>query len=105
MIGSVYKAMPVTYVPMHLMPCATATKEPDMGERHTPPKAGEFAYFEIDRTAGAYKERWIVQTEMGEVGAHFSCAERSLEIPHISCNGMIQQLIRRIGVDGVVVIE
>jgi hypothetical protein len=42
---------------------------------------------------------------MGEVGAHFSCAERSLEIPHISCNGMIQQLIRRIGVDGVVVIE
>lgn len=89
--------MPVTYVPMHRMPNAIAAKKPHMGERHVPPQVGEFAYFETNGTREWRKDHWIVQTtDQYGVGAHFSCAERSLEIPYISCNGMIHDVIRHV---------
>lgn len=86
--------MPITYVPNDN--ASANTKRPDTGERHVPPRVGEFAYFEAHMRR---KYHWIVQTDKGEIGAHFSCAERSLEIPYISCNGKIQHVVRYIDLD------
>jgi hypothetical protein len=63
-------------------------------ERNVPPKIGEYAYFDSRLSRGvSQSEHWLVITEKGEVGAHFSLPEEKHDIRFITCNGLIEEVM------------
>ena len=63
-------------------------------ERSVPPKVGEYAYFDSRSSRGvSQSEHWLVITEKGEVGAHFSLPEEKHDIRFITCNGLIEEVM------------
>ena len=63
-------------------------------QRSVPPKVGEYAYFDSRLSRGvSQSEHWLVITEKGEVGAHFSLPEEKHDIRFITCNGLIEEVM------------
>jgi len=63
-------------------------------QRSVPPKVGEYAYFDSRLSRGvSQSQHWVVITEKGEVGAHFSLPDEMHGIRFITCNGLIEEVM------------
>ena len=61
--------------------------------KQTPPQIGQYAYFDAQIEPGLMQDPYIAVTNRGHFNCHYSSIQERHDIPFVTCQGIIQQLI------------